>query len=178
VSKLLGRYDDFPTNIHGVARFTYPSSTQTLTIVIAQVLHQLNKQTIDMKTVTKASPSNCVVNFEFGIADAETFNFLDEEEHKKLEKALRKEALPILDIFCAARYHVTEADGKRKSLKFDYNMLRFAFYRKNMELFVYHERGIQHIPLEDLVLFLKYQIDKELTGKQQKTLILKYIHTL
>jgi len=178
VFKLFGRYDNFPLKIHGVARFTYPSSTQTLQATIAQVLHRLNKQTKDMKTLTRASPTNCIVNFEFGVADADTFNFLDDEELKKLEKILSQQALQIIDVFCATRYHITEADGKRKSLKFDYNMFRFAFSRKNMELFVYHERGNQRIPLEDLVLFLKDQINKELAEKQQKTLTLKHMHTL
>jgi len=172
-SKLLGRYNNFPANIHGIARFTYTSSAQTLQATIAQVLHTLNKQTIDMKTLTKAAPPNCIVNFEFGVADADTFNFLDDEELKKLENNLKQQALPILDVFGAARYHITEADGKRKSLKFDYNMLRFAFYRKNMELFIYHERGIQRIPLEDLVLFIQSQINKQL-----RTLKLKHIHAL
>jgi len=130
-----------------------------------------------MKTVTKASPSNCVVNFEFGVADADTFNFLDEEELRKLEDTLKQQALPILDVYCATRCHIIEATGKRKSLKFDYNMLRFSFHRKKMELFIYHERGIQRVPLEDLVFFLKNQINRELVEKQQKILALKHIHT-
>jgi len=176
--KLLGRYDNFPVNIQGVARFTYPSSTQSVQGAIVQTLHKLNKQAIDMKTLTKASPANCVLNFEFGVADADTFNYLDEEELKKIENILKQQAFPILDVYCVARYHVTEADGKRKSLKFDYTMLRFAFYRKNMELFVYHERGIQRLPLEDLVLFLKNKIDEELIYKQQKSLTLKHLHAL
>jgi len=131
-----------------------------------------------MTTLTKASPRNCSVNFEFGVADADTFNFLDEEELKKLENTLKEQALRILDIFCVTRYHIDGTGGKRKSLKFDYNMLRFAFYRKNMELFVYHERGIQRIPLEDFVLFLQDHFNKELANKQQKTLTLRHIHTL
>jgi len=169
---MLGQYDNFPTNIQGIAQFTYPMSAQTLQRIIAQVLHSLNKQTIDMKTLTKASPNNCVVNFEFGVADADTFNFLNEEELQKLEVTLKQQALPILDVFCAARYYVTEESGKRKSLKFDYSMLRFAFYTKAMELLVYHERGNQRIPLEDLVLFIQNQINKQLTEKQHKTLTL------
>jgi len=141
-------------------------------------LHTLNKQTIDMKTLTKAAPTKGVVNFEFGIANVDAFNFLDEEELQRLEIILKERALPILDIYCAARYHVIEEGGKSKSLKFDYNMLRFTFHRKNMELFVYHERGIQRIPLEDLVLFLKNQINKGLMEKQHKALTLKHLHTL
>ena len=131
-----------------------------------------------MKTLTKASPTNCAVNFEFGVADGDTFNFLDEEELKRLENTLKEQALRILDIFCAARYQITEAHGKRRSLRSDYNMLRFAFYRKNMELFIYHERGIQRLPLEDLALFIKNQFNKELAYRQQKTLTLKRLHML
>jgi len=176
--KLLGRYDNFPVSIQGIAQFTYPSSTQKLQSAIVQVLHKLNTQTIDMKTLTKASPANCLVNFEFGVADADTFNFLDEEELEKIKNVLKQQILPILDVYCVARYHITGANGKRKPLKFDYSMLRFAFHRENIELFLHHERGIQRIPLEDLVLFLKNKIDQELIDKQQISLTLKRLHTL
>ena len=129
-----------------------------------------------MQTVTNTSPANCTVNFEFGIADADTFNFLDEEELKKIQKTLKQQqALPVLDIYCVARYHLTEADGKHRPLKFDYGMLRFAFGRKNMELFVYHERGTQRIPLEDLVIFIRDQVNEQLAQKGQQTLTLKKV---
>jgi hypothetical protein len=128
-----------------------------------------------MQTVTNTSPANCTVNFEFGVADADTFNFLDEEEHKKIQKTLKQQSLPVLDIYCVARYHLTEADGKRRPLKFDYGMLRFAFGRRNMELFVYHERGTQRIPLEDMAHFIRNQVNEQLTQKQQQKLTLKKI---
>ncbi len=131
-----------------------------------------------MKTLTKASPANCTVNFEFGIADADAFNFLDEEELKKLEHAVRQQPLQVLDAYCAARYQITDASGKRKSLKFDYNMLRFAFYKRQVQLFVFHERGINRVPLEDLVLFLANQIDQRLVEQQGRRLTLKRIHML
>lgn len=176
--KLLRRYTHFPANVHGVARFTYVSSTQMLQMAIARVLHRLNKRTIDMKTLTRASQKNCMVNFEFGIADAETFNFLDEGELRKLESILKDRALQILDVFCAARYHVKKADGTFKSLKFDYNLLRFVFQRKNMELFIYHERGIRRIPMDDVVLFLINEINEKLVENHQGPLIQKHIHIL
>jgi len=176
-SSLLGRYDNFPASIHGTARFTYQISTQQLQQAMLHAFYQLNQQKNDLKSVTRASPANCSVGFEFGVADADTFNFLDEEELKKIEDALKQQALRILDVFCAARY-IIETAGKSKSLKFDYNMLRFAYQRKNMELFIYHERGIQRIPLEDLAIFLKNQINQELADRKQKTLTLKHLHTL
>jgi len=172
---MLGRYRNFPTNIEGFARFTYAASTRTLQHVIVQALHRLNKETVDMKTITKASPPDCTVNFEFGVADADTFNFLDQEELHKIEVAIKQQPLVVLDVYCVARYHTTKTNGKRKSLKFDYSMLRFAFHRENMQLFVYHERGTQRIPLEDLALFLQEQINKQSAEKHQEKLVLKNV---
>jgi hypothetical protein len=138
-------------------------------------LQRLNKETLDMQTVTKTSQANCTVNFEFGVADADTFNFLDEEELQKIEKTLKQQSLPVLDIYCVARYHLTEAKGKGRPLKFDYGMLRFAFGRRNMELFVYHERGTQRIPLEDMAVFIRDQVNEQLAEKSQQTLTLKKV---
>lgn len=176
--RLLGRYDNFPLHIHGLARFTHASSLKTLQLTMAHVFYKLNGQTLDMRTLTKASPANCTVNFEFGVADADTFNFLDEEELKKLEHAVRHQSLQVLDAYCATRYQITDDSGKRKSLKFDYNMLRFAFYKRQIQLFVFHERGINRVPLEDLVLFLANLINQRLVEEQGRRLTLKRIHML
>jgi hypothetical protein len=129
-----------------------------------------------MQTVTNTSPANCSVNFEFGVADADTFNYLDDEELRKIQKALKQQqALPVLDVYCVARYHLTEIDGKRRPLKFDYGMLRFAFGKRTMELFIYHERGTQRIPLEDFAHFIRNQVNEQLTEKKQQTLTLKKV---
>jgi len=129
--------------------------------------------------LTKASPPNCQVNFELGIAEEDTFNFLDKEELDRLEKSLEKgETLRILDFFCATRYHTTTQNGKTKPLKFDYVLLRFTFQRKTLELFVAHERGTQRIPLEDLVTFIINRINEELMQRELKTLIVKRMRTL
>lgn len=172
---MLGRYQDFPTNIEGFARFTYPASNQTLQAAIIQVLYRLNKETLDMQTVTNTSPANCTLNFEFGVADADTFNYLDEEELEKIQKTLKQHPLLVLDVYCVASYHLTEADGKQRPLKFDHSMLRFAFGKKTMELFIYHERGTQRIPLEDMARFIRNQVNEHLTEKKQQTLILKKV---
>lgn len=155
----------------------YLSSIQKLQATIAQVLHRLNQETILMETITQAAPVNCCVEFEFGVADADTFSYLDGEELKKLETALRQEALRVLDVFCIARYHVMQANGKRRSLKFDYAMFRFAFKEDIMELLMHHQRGIQRIPLKDLISFLANQINRSLSEKGQEILVIRNSHT-
>jgi len=129
--------------------------------------------------LTRASPPSCQVNFELGVAEEDTFNFLDREELDRLERSLKEgETLRILDFFCATRYHTTAENGKTKPLKFDYALLRFTFQKRTMELFVVHERGTQRIPLEDLVTFLTNRVNKELIQRGFKTLTLKRMRTL
>jgi len=88
------------------------------------------------------------------------------------------ETLRILDFFCATRYHIIIQNGKTKPLKFDYTLLRFTFQRRNMELFVVHERGTQRIPLEDLVTFIINRINEELIQRELKTLTVKHMRML
>jgi len=144
------------------------------------VLYQLNQETHDLRKLTRSSPASCELNFEFGIAEQDAFNFLDREEIDKFQRSLEeaREPLRMLDFFCAARYHAITPDGKRRPLKFDYTLLRFTFYRRVMELLISHERGIQRIPLEDLAKFLTNRINKELSRRGVKTLALKHMRTL
>lgn len=180
-NKLLGYYSNFPTRIHGIVRYTYQTPTKQLQETILHALHQLNKETHDLSTLTRSSPANCTLNLEFGIAEQNAFNFLDKEELDRFQRSIEKESTEAprtLDFFCAARYHTTTQNRKRRPLKFDYTLLRFTFYRRTMELFISHERGAQRIPLEDLVTFLTNRINKELTQRQKKTLTLSYLRTL
>jgi len=144
---------------------------QTLLIVF----HQLNNQDLDLENITTASRPTCQVGFEFGIAEESVFNFLDEEELRRLRNSVTEKALPTLDLFCAIRYHTTDEAGKRRPLKFDYHLLRFTFYKKNIELLISHERGTQRVPIEDLVTFLTNRINRELATEQQRPLSLKHL---
>ncbi|MFB0567701.1 MAG: hypothetical protein ACETVM_03865 [Candidatus Bathyarchaeia archaeon] len=175
---MLGRYENFPQVIHGIARFTFPTSTQQLQQAILEVVHQLNHKACSMKDFTPFLTSNCQVSFEFGIAEDMAFNYLDKEELGRFQKQIETKPPRIIDIFLVVRYHTINAKGKRTPLKFDYNMLRFTFSRKTMQLLVSHERGNQRIALEDVITFLTNKINEKLKRKTQKALVLKYLRTL
>jgi len=136
-------------------------------------MQKLNQQPIDLATLTAASPPNCQVVFEFGIADTDAFYYLDQELLTLLEKALETQSLQVLDVFCAARYYIKKEKGKQKPLQFDYTVLRLAFQNQDSELFLHYIRGVQRIPRKDFILFLKRQIDRELVKEQHETLMLK-----
>jgi len=175
---MLGRYENFPDVIHGMARFTFPFSTRQLQQAILEVAHQLNYEAYNVKDFTQFVASECEVSFEFGVAEDMTFNYLDKGELERFLKQIETKPLQVIDIFSVIRYHVAKAKGKRKPLKFDYNMLRFTFSRKTMELIVFHERGSQRISLEDFVTFFVNKINEKLTKETQKALVLKHLHML
>jgi len=175
---LLGRYENFPQVVHGIARFTFPSSMRQLQNAVVEVAHQLNHEVCSVKDFTKFLTSKCKVSFEFGIAEDMSFNYLDKEELERFKKQIETKPLRIIDIFSVIRYHTVNAKGKNTPLKFDYNMLRLTFSRKTVELLVSHERGNQRVSLEDFVAFLTRKINEKLKGGEQKALVLKYLRTL
>lgn len=176
--ELLGRYQNFPQVIHGIAKFTFSSSTQQVQKAILGVTHKLNHEVYSLKDFTPFIDSNCQVSFEFGVADDMTFNYLDEEELERFQKHIEIKPLRVIDIFSVIRYHIFNVKGKHTPLKFDYNMLRFTFFRKTMELLISHERGNQRISLEDFITSLINKINKKLKQEAQTTLVLKHLRTL
>jgi len=161
---LLGHYENFPDVIHSVAKFTHQSTEKKLQQAILRALHRLNEEKHDLNTISPFSTPECEVSFEFGVAEGITFNYLDKEELERFQRGIRKEAPPTLDFFCVVRYH-TLKEGRRRPLKFDYNLLRFISHGNNVEVQVSHERGIRRVPLEDLTNFIIGQIREELSRR-------------
>jgi len=175
---LLGKYEKFPQIVHRVGSFTYKLSAAALQQAILQTFHSLNKQTFSLSDVTHLPSSvPCKVSFEVGIAEDVAFNFLDDEELERCQKSIQKDVLQFLDFFCVARYHVMKADKKRTALKFDHYFLRFIFYQRDLELRIAHERGTQHIHLEDFVNFMVERINFELAKRKLETLSKRYLQT-
>lgn len=175
---MLGQYEKFPQIVHGIGTFAYKFPVVALQQAVLQTFRRLNKETYDYSDITHFPSLQCKVSFEVGIAEDIAFNFLDDEELERCQKSIEKDALPFLDFFCVARYHVLKANGKRIPLKFDHYFLRFVFYQRDLELRIVHERGTQHIYLEDLVNFTIRQINNELTERKLETLSKRYLRTL
>jgi len=174
---LLGRYENFPEVIHGVARFTYESPVREVQQAILSALHHLNQEVCGLSAVTPHLPQEYEVSFEIGVAEEFDFNFLDGKELDRFQRSIAEKELPTLDFFFVVRYHVVNDRGKRVPLKFDYHLLRFMFQENSLELRVCHERGTQRVPLEDLITFITNRISGELAKKRLKPLNLEYLRT-
>jgi len=175
---LLGLYENFPKIIHGVARFTYKTSTKNIQQAIVATLYRLNQEKCRLEEIAYPSKQYCEVNFEFGVGEDVTFTFLDKNALDRLETEIMKKSLMFLDFLCVLQYHVVDKLKGRSPLKFDYYFLRFAFSRNLMEFLLSHERGPQRVHVEDLIGFLMKQVTKELADQYSSALKLESKRTV
>jgi hypothetical protein len=172
---LLGFYENFPDTPHAKATFTSAAPTKTLQKAIAKVAGYLNTQEFVRDSIASATIGNFNIGFELGIAEAATFNYLTSEEvNRFLESLDKKENVLNIDLLCIVKYHLA-AREKRRPLKFDHYLLRFIFRKPEAQLRIFHERGTQHLSIEELVEFLTKQINIELGKTKAKPLRLRTI---
>ena len=160
----LGFYENFPLNIHLVESFNSTLLSKQLQQRLIQVLYEINRREFSFEEAANPTIPECKIIFEFGLADAEDFNYIDEEEVKKVLNLLEKENLRTMDFFCAIRYYKGE---KKRALKFDYYLLRTVYNRGSLEIQVFHKKGPRYISPEDLALFI---FNKTNEGAIQKIL--------
>ena len=163
---MLGFYDNFPVNIHRIDNFSTSFSNKKLQQRLMGVLFEINRRTFSFEEIAYPTVPECTIIFEAGLAEAKCFNYIDEEEAKKVLEALKKGALRSMDIFCAVRYYKDAAE--KAPLKFDYYMLRVVFGKNSVEIQVFHERGPRYISPEDMVTFLVNMINATSTRKVLK----------
>jgi hypothetical protein len=175
---MLGRYENFPEIIHGVARFTYRASTRKAQQAIATAFCQLNQRRCRFEEIAHSSTPNCEVDFELGIGENSDFTFLDDDESNRLKAEVARRTLAFLDFLCILQYHVIDDSGRRSPLKFDYFFLRFTFGKNFMELLVSHERGPQRVHAEDLIGFLMKEVEEKLAEQHPVTLKLEEMRTV
>ena len=164
---MLGFYENFPVNIHRIEAFATPLSNNRLQRRLIQVVHNINRKTFSFEEVACPTVPECTIIFEAGLAEAESFNYVDEEEKQKVLSALRKTPFQTMDFFCAVRYYKGTAEDKTP-LKFDYYMMRLIFGKNNLEIQVFHERGPRYISPEDIITFLVNEVNKTSSRKTLK----------
>jgi len=156
---MLGFYENFPVNIHRIEAFATPLSNKRLQRRLIKVLHDVNRRTFSFEEVACPTVPKCTIIFEAGLAEAKSFNYIDEEETQKVLSALRKAPFQTMDFFCAVRYYKGTAENKTP-LKFDYYLMRLIFGKNSVEIQVFHERGPRYISPEDIITFLVNEVNK------------------
>ena len=170
---MLGFYENFPVNIHRIEMFTTYLSNRRFQQKLIEVLCDINRRKFCFEEITCPTVPECTIIFEAGLADAESFNYIDEDETRKVITTLKKASFQTMDFFFAVRYYKGKTENKAP-LKFDYYFLRVAFSRNNLEMQVFHERGPRYISPEDVVTFLVNELNKKASKKTLKRLVTKH----
>jgi len=160
-----GFYENFPSQIHWVESFTSSLPSRQLQQRVIQLFCEINQREFCFEEITNPTIPEGKIVFEFGLADAQGFSFIDSEEAKTATDFIAKTRLESLDVFCAIRYY--KDHSKKKPLKFDYYLLRTVFSRNAFEIRVHHERGPRYISPEDLTLVIFNKINE---GSEKKVL--------
>ena len=164
---MLGFYDNFPVIIHRTESFTTSLSSRKLQQRLISAFHEINSRNFSFKEIAYPIVPGCTIIFEAGLAEAENFTFIDEEETKKVLSALRKAPFRTMDFFCAVRYYKGTAENKTP-LKFDYYLMRFVFGKNSVEIQVFHERGPRYLSPKDIVNVLVNEVNKTSSRKTLK----------
>lgn len=168
---MLGFYENFPVNIHRTETFTSSLPCKKLQQRLVKDLCEINIRTFNFEEIAHPTVHQCAIIFEVGIADAESFSYIDNRELERALTVLKRKNFRIIDLFCAIRYY-KNSEEKKMPLRFDYYLVRASFNESVMELRVFHERGPRYISPEDLTNFLV----NKLNGSSSKK-ILKSVET-
>jgi hypothetical protein len=150
-----------------VESFNSTISSKQLQQRLIQVFYELNGKELSFEEVANPTIPECKLIFELGLAEAKSFNYIDEEELGRTLNLLEKERLHTMDFFCAIRYYKGNAE-KKTALKFDYYLLRTIFSKDTFEIQVFHERGPRYISPEDLTLLIFNKINEAAKRKVLK----------
>jgi hypothetical protein len=152
---MLGKYEKFPEIVHFLKKFSSTSNILHLQQKLVQTLKELNRKTCYFEEISIPTIPNSEIIFEFGIAEEESFIFLDEQETSRLGSILGGK---VLDFFCVIRYYKYYAE-KKSALKFDYYMFRTKFAAKEIEFLVFHKQGPRYVTPDELVSMLVNKIN-------------------
>ncbi len=164
-----GFYKDFPSQIHWIESFSSSLPSKQLQQKLVQAFREINKQELSFEEVTNPTIPDCRVIFEFGLADSESFYYIDDEEEKKAIDLLEKENLHTIDFFCGIRYYKSKTE-KKVPLKFDYYLLRSIYYKGIVEIHVHHDKGPRYISPQDLTQLIFNKINDDSRKKLLKKL--------
>ncbi len=162
---MIAFYEHFPElNIHERTDFTFTLSSRKLQERLMEVFLNLNRKTFTFEEIGNPTIPDSTIIFEIGLADGNSFMFVDEDEAEKVMNILRKEAFDVMDFLCVIRYYKNYTSSK-KPLRFDYYLTRLNFSKNIVEFLIFHERGPRYLSPQEIVEFLKDKINETSTKR-------------
>lgn len=162
--KTIGVYAVFPEKCHYACRIELMAPIISAKKALLSTLFRLNGHIVEDETLKFLAGPDIEVILEFGVANEFSFEYLDSKILDSLIRAVDEEIIHKIDFLCVARYYRRGAE-KRTALRFDFYLLRFSFDNEGwLGVQALHERGLQRIPVEELVDFLIKEMRSELSA--------------
>jgi hypothetical protein len=164
VTSSLGRFTNFPSLVHGLARLTVEAPREVMQRAVIRALRQFNddKRRRNFRISGHPGEYRGQLGFEVGVADGLYFNYLDADAENLFAAALsNKRSFDALDFLFVVTYHY-ERDGRFNPLRFDYHHLRFLFRAGGFDVCLYHSKGIRRFPLDEVLAAILAAINAEL----------------
>ena len=164
-----GFYENFPSQIHWIESFSSSLSSRQLQQKLIQIFYVINQKELSFEEVINPTIPDCRVIFEFGLADTESFSYIDNEEEKKALDLIGKELLHTIDFFLGIRYYKCNSE-KKTPLKFDYYLFRTIYSKGTVEVHVHHDKGPRYISPQDITQLIFDKINGDSRKKVLKKL--------
>ena len=175
-----GRFVNFPSMVHGMARVSHQSTTARLQQAIIQAFYRLNesKDAYPLSVADHAGTYDGEVTFEVGFADGLFFDYLNQDTIQSLFTPLTSgKEYPVLDFLVVVAYRYFK--GERKiSLNFDHYILRFAFYSGAVEAALFHSKGTRRMPLDEFMNLVLKRVSTEIKQMGLKPINIESLKTL
>ena len=167
----LGIYSSFPAIIHGDAILTYDVNVKVLQECIVQAISKIHMEKIET-TLSAADRSGYFpgeTRFEVRIAEGSSFRSLNPSMKRRIIEHLKSRGeFSTFDYSLTIRYRIK--DDMRHSLHCDKYLVRHLFFEDQMEIQLFHEKGIRRLNPDEVITMLVKRINEELGRRNEREL--------
>jgi len=170
----LGICPSFPSLIHGHAILTHDVNVTVLQECIVQAISKMNMEKIEMM-LSVADRSGYFLGetrFEVRVAVGSSFRSLNPPMKRRIIEYLRARGeLSTFDYSLTIRYRIK--DDMRHSLHCDKYFVRHLFLEDQMEIQLFHEKGIRRFNPDEVITMLVKRINDELGKRNERRLTIE-----
>jgi len=164
----LGIYSSFPALIHGDVILTHDVNVMVLQECVIQAISKVNMERIEtaLSIADRSGYFAGETRFEVRIAEGSSFRSLKPTMKRRLIEYLRvRGEFSTFDYSLTVRYRIK--DDMRHSLHCDKYVVRHLFFEDQMEIQLFHEKGIRRLNPDEVITMLVKRINDEL-GKRNE----------
>lgn len=159
-----GVLESFPNVTHAKASIEFSTEVTELQKCVASAFRGFNSKTLEtqISIAGRPGPVPGYTAFEAGVGDGDCFNFLDEKELKRLLSHIESgQPVRTLDFFLIVKY--LQKDGTKSPIRFDRYLIRLSFAHQELDVKVFHEKGLRRMNPDEVVTLLIDDVNLELT---------------